>query len=231
MVNLTMQKLINFKEGELTFDIGGLDMSESLFVGPKQDSMHFGPENPLWCPEPSRWNRKLYYSLPNPNLLEGDENLDALSKDDGFVVDRTGGLDDLSGKKGVWSVWGKAPGSNALECLDVHECLDLQYEMLFHEKLLKDVSNADWDDPMFEGPLFSMYKRTKAISNWCDLEYHVVVQAGADDKNMMKLTRELVEAQHAWYHKSVYWNRNYFQPVTNEQMKHQKQVPYIISRR
>ena len=53
-----------------------------------------------------------------------------------------------------------------------------------HEK----ARNAEYDDPMYDGLLFSMDKRTKAISNWKNLQYRLVI---------VGFYRELMDAQHA----------------------------------
>lgn len=42
--------------------------SKSMFIGPKNIKI-FGPDNQYWVPEPTKWNRDLYYSTPM-NMIE-----------------------------------------------------------------------------------------------------------------------------------------------------------------
>ena len=195
-------------------------MSEdgSLFIGPK-DQRDFGPDDPFYVPEPSRWNRSLYYRRDNPNMV------DAHSLN--IAVPDPSSMSEFVGISGVWEIWGRRDSNSPSICLDVHETLDIEYEVRMHERDLAYVRGLEWDAEEFKPlHLFSLWKRSKAITQWLDLEVKVVAINVEG-----KLNRELIEAQRAWDVKSVYWNRNYFQPVTREQMEHQRTVEYIISRR
>lgn len=194
-----------------------METTESLFIGPKNQK-DFGKEDRFYVPEPSRWNRKLYYLMNDPKLL----NVKSLD----IKVDLKN-MDDLIGISGIWEIWGRRDNNSSLQCLDVHETLDLEYEIRMHEKDLEFVRSLDWHADEFKPlNLFSLWKRLKAITQWLDLDVRVVAMNVHG-----KLNRELIEAQRAWDVKSVYWNRNYFQPVTYDQMVHQKTVEYIINRR
>ena len=191
-------------------------MSKSMFVGP-ENVKTFGPEDPYWVPEPSRWNRKLYYSTET-HMVDVRSLERAIDLDDLFTLKT-----QWEGISGVWSLWGRKSDDEPLTCLDVHETLDLGYEMRMHEKSLDEARNTPWDADIYtKDNLFSLEKRSKAISQWQDLEYRVVA---LDVKG--KVQREAIEAQYAWNHKAVYWNRNYFQAVTKEMFENQLKNDYI----
>lgn len=246
--------------------------THSLFVGPNnaEDRMldgsevHFGAEAcELYCPDPTRWNRDLYYRMPDPELLLGDHLQETYGEETMLRLRRmlememkqlpllNVHLDEkgkpvapqwLAGVPGVWAICGKHPVLKTHHCLDVHETVDIAYELITHEADLQLCKSASLDDPMFEGELFSLAKRTRAIGNWLDLEYRLVV-AFASEMEICgvkvpqqpalggKFLRELVEAQCAWNVKSFYWNRNYFQPVTQQMVFSQMESDYIMSKR
>ena len=190
---------------------------QSLFVGPKNQK-NFGVEDPFYVPEPSRWNRALYYSRPNPELVAVEPM--------NLVVDPYR-PDQVEGLSGIWELWGRRARRRWLVCLDVHETLDVGYEIRMHQMDLDRVKNLPWDAEEFHPlHLFSLDKRSKVICQWLDLQVRVTALQVEG-----KLNRELLEAQRAWDTRSVYWNRNYFQPVTQEQRDHQRTVEYIAGRR
>lgn len=191
-------------------------MSKSMFVGP-ENVKTFGPEDPYWVPEPSRWNRELYYSTET-HMVDVRSLERAIDLDDLFTLKT-----QWEGVSGVWSLWGRKNATEPLICLDVHETLDLGYEMRMHEKSLDEARNTPWDADIYtKDNLFSLEKRSKAISQWQDLEYRAVA---LDVRGKVK--REAIEAQYAWNHKAVYWNRNYFQAVTKEMFENQLKNDYI----
>lgn len=188
--------------------------SKSMFIGPKNVKI-FGPDNPYWVPEPTKWNRDLYYSTPT-NMVE----VNSLEQ----ILDLNN-LDHVEGKSGVWSIWGwnEQCKEENLVCLDVHETLDIGYEIRMHEKDLEFARNTDWNDLLYtENNLFSLAKRSKAITQWERLEYRLVALNVHG-----KINREAIEAQYAWDLKAIYWNRNYFQAVTKEMLENQRNNDYI----
>ena len=216
----------------------------SLFVGPNLPRLQFNSKCPLYVPESVKWNRYLYYSMPDPRLFdslseaskEGILDCLTLSLDDSgglccnvsFMESATEKWAEVFHSPGVWSLWGRCCEHrlSPKKCLDVHECVDIGYELSMHHQMLEEARVHEWHDGYFDngdvqsvtvmfgkhyGPwtTFSMERRSKAISNWYDLEVRLVALE-LDNKFL----RELVEAQFAWENKSVYWNRSYFQPVT-----------------
>lgn len=154
----------------------------------------------------------------------------------------------LNGHSGVWSIWGRCNKKGPMMCLDVHECQDLAYEMKTHHEMLEEARKYEWNDDYFyrttqdrggttlfgksygPGTVFSMERRSKAISNWLDLEIRVVaLNLGGEPGD--KFLRELVEAQLAWEWKAVYWNRSYFQAVTRRMVESQMQVNNVMKKR
>lgn len=203
---------------------------QSLFIGPKNEKP-FGQNDPYYVPEPTRWNRALYYEMPNPNLCH------IQSLNEFCTINNVNEpLGPIEGISGVWSIWGSKnliPDVSIndknmfdlLTCLDVHETLDMGYEIRMHEKDLNIFKEAPWDSDLFtENGLtsFSLAKRGKAISSWCNLTYIIVA------KNVSgKINREAIEAQYAWENKAIYWNRNYFQAVTEDMLRNQRSNDYI----
>lgn len=154
----------------------------------------------------------------------------------------------LSGIGGVWSLWGRCNSNGPMRCLDIHECVDLAYEMETHHQCLVEARKRCHDDDYFyettddrsgttlfgikygPGEVFSLERRSKAISNWRDLEIRLVAY-GLGWQPGDKFLRELVEAQLAWEWKAVYWNRTYFQAVTQRMVKSQLQVENVMKKK
>lgn len=127
----------------------------------------------------------------------------------------------------VFGPMGRMTENSKMICLDVHETLDIGYEIRMHERDLNFARSTPWEDPVYtENNLFSLHKRSKAIVQWLDLTY-VLVAINIHGK----INRETIEAQYAWNTKSYYWNRNYFQAVTREALENQRNNEYIMSLR
>lgn len=192
------------------------DNKPSMFIGPKNVKV-FGPENPFYVPEPTKWNREAFYNEPT-NLVEYnsvDRNLDLNN------------LIEVEGKSGVWAIWGSKSEKDPLVCLDVHETLDIGYEIRMHEKDLDFARKTDWNDPIYtDHNRFDLFKRSKAITQWKNLTY-ILIAINVHGK----INREAIEAQYAWDNKSIYWNRNYFQAVTSEMLENQRNNDHIMKLR
>lgn len=198
---------------------------ESLFVCPRERMTPrcFDGTDPFYCPEPSKWNRKLYYESPNPELYEGDYSNIPLDMKN---LKESLNKGNFEGVPGVWSIWGSQHENEPPLVLDVHQTLDLGYEIRMFDLDMRSVMHLSWSDLIFHenGPLFSLAKRNKAISSWKCLQY-VVENAGMRGR----LYREALEAQWAWDHKAIYWNRSYYQAVTKKMLDQQKTNSYIMS--
>lgn len=193
------------------------DESKSMFIGPGY-TQTFGPHNPHFVPESRKWNRFAYLARPNPCLCEYvslNKRLDLNN------------LAEVEGRSGVWSLWGRLGPRKRFKCLDVHETLDMGYEIRMHEKDLEFARRTPWNDEVYiSDNLFSLHKRSKALVQWRDLTYTLVA---IDVPG--KINREAIEAQYAWDHRSVYWNRNYFQAITKEMLENQRTNDYIMKLR
>lgn len=64
----------------------------SMFIG-KENTKTFGLENRYWVPEPSRWDRELFYETET-SLIDVDSLETPLDLQN---------LDEVEGKSGVWS--------------------------------------------------------------------------------------------------------------------------------
>lgn len=242
----------------------------SLFVGPQVPRLVFGSDKPMYCPESVKWNRVLYYAMDDPRLFDplpscmkerikvslaplkqvrgSMHSLLSVNEEGPYQVTLYGDVKSLEGVPGVWSLWGKCGPNGSLRCLDVHECVNLAYEMRTHHSMLEEAKKYDWNDDYFyrttqdrdgtvmfgkfyePGTVFSMERRSKAISNWYDLEIRVVA-LGLSGSPGDKFLRELVEAQFAWEWKAAYWNRSYFQAVTQRMVVDQLQVENVMKRK
>lgn len=222
----------------------------SLFLGPTVPRLKFCEKYPLYCPESVKWNRILYYSMDNPLLLDClDETM--LNRLKSKCVNESFDENNVPYESlhfpGVWSIWGKCGENCVPKCLDAHECVDIGYEIKFHHESLEEARMHDCNDEYFytstcdrqkvtlfgkeyePGTLFSLERRSKAISNWKDLTVNIALKdLGGQPGD--KFLRELAEAQFAWNNKAVYWNRSYFQCISQRMVKSQMSVAKIMSK-
>ena len=182
-----------------------------------ENNIIFGRNTPFYVPEAKRWNRAEFYHRKTLLCDYNDANVEIKLND----------LTSVEGIFGIWSIWGKMNNKSIFICLDVHETLDIGYEIRMHEKNLNFARETDWDDSIYtEHNRFNLFKRSKAITQWQQLKYVLV------SKNIAgKINREIIEAQYAWDHMAVYWNKNQYQPLSIEALQSLRKNAYAASLR